>query len=94
MRLKKNNVCIDIVNFANPANVPLLEGLVSCANSGSDDEPNSHFLDIPEGLGTIMDVLVTSPILASEPGEGAQETELEMALRLSREEANAAANQN
>jgi hypothetical protein len=63
MRLKKNNVAIDVINFANPSNVPLLRGLVDCANSGSEDQPSCHFLDVPPGVAAIMDVLITSPIL-------------------------------
>ena len=47
MRLKKNNVAIDIINFANPDNVGRLEALVNAANSGSEEAPTCHFLDVP-----------------------------------------------
>ena len=61
-RLKRNNVAIDIINFANPENVPKLEALVSAANNSS----NSHFMDVPLGISMITDVLFTSPILGNE----------------------------
>jgi 26S proteasome regulatory subunit N10 len=61
-RLKRNNVAIDIINFANPENVPKLEALVNAANNSS----NSHFLDVPQGISMITDVLFTSPILGNE----------------------------
>lgn len=66
MRLKKNNVAIDIVNFAHPDNVSRLQTLVSAANQGSEDAPSCHFLDVPAGVTHITDVLITSPILQSE----------------------------
>ena len=119
MRLKKNNLSIDIINFANPDNVSLLQSIVESANSGSDDQPTCHFLDVPQGVTAIMDVLITSPILqpddmgmgggaGGEPGAVADSSdpmanlgfdpnmdpELAMAIRLSMEEANAAAAQN
>jgi 26S proteasome regulatory subunit N10 len=58
-RLKRNNVAIDVVNFAHPDNVPKLEALVQCANNSD----NSHFMDVPIGVAMITDVLITSPIL-------------------------------
>jgi 26S proteasome regulatory subunit N10 len=61
-RLKRNNVAVDIINFANPENVPKLEALVNAANNSS----NSHFLDVPLGISMITDVLFTSPILGNE----------------------------
>ena len=45
-RLKRNNVAIDIINFANPENVQKLEALVNAANNSS----NSHFMDVPLGI--------------------------------------------
>ena len=57
-RLKRNNVAIDVINFAHPDNVPKLEALVQCAN-----QENSHFMDVPMGVAMITDVLITSPIL-------------------------------
>mmetsp|Transcript_42286 Transcript_42286/g.64829 ORF Transcript_42286/g.64829 Transcript_42286/m.64829 type:complete len:118 (+) Transcript_42286:427-780(+) len=71
MRLKKNNVAIDIINFAHPENVPKLQTLVSTANQGAVDSPSCHFLDVPPTCGAIMDVLITSPILQPEDMGGA-----------------------
>jgi 26S proteasome regulatory subunit N10 len=65
-RLKKNNVSIDVINFAHPDNVSRLQTLVQAANQGSEDSPSCHFLDCPEGVTHITDVLITSPILQSE----------------------------
>ena len=67
-RLKRNNVAIDIINFANPENIQKLEALVNAANNSS----NSHFMDVPLGISMITDLLFTSPILAGdEAGVGA-----------------------
>ena len=63
MRLKKNGVSIDIINFANPDNVSRLEALVNAANSGHEDSATCHFLDISEGCNNITDMMITSPIL-------------------------------
>jgi len=63
-RLKRNNVAIDVINFAHPENVPKLQALVNCANNSE----NSHFLDVPMGVSMITDVLFTSPILGNEDG--------------------------
>jgi 26S proteasome regulatory subunit N10 len=65
MRLKKNNVSIDVINFANPDNVARLQALVNAAN-GSEDQPTCHFLDVPLGCSHITDVMITSPILQPE----------------------------
>lgn len=70
MRLKKNNVSIDVINFANPDNIGRLEAMVNMANDGSEDTPSSHFFDVPNGVSHITDVLITSPILAAEPMGG------------------------
>lgn len=61
-RLRQNNVAIDVINFANPENVPKLQALVDSANKSD----NSHFLDVPLGVSMITDVLFTSPILQGE----------------------------
>lgn len=63
-RLKRNNVAVDIINFANAENVPKLEALVQAANNSS----NSHFMDVPIGCTMITDLLFTSPILGNEDG--------------------------
>lgn len=57
--LKKNNVALDVINFAHPENVPKIEALVEACNN----EENSHFLDVPLGINNLFDVLFTSPIL-------------------------------
>ena len=62
IRLKRNNVAIDVVNFAHPENVPKLQALVQAANSGND----CHFLDVPLGVAHITDVLIASPIVQGE----------------------------
>lgn len=61
-RLKRNNVAIDIINFANPENIQKLEALVNAANNSN----NSHFMDVPLGISMITDLLFTSPILAGD----------------------------
>lgn len=66
MRLKKNNVSIDVINFANPDNVIRLQALVNSANSGAEEAPTCHFLDVPEGVQHITDIMITSPILQPE----------------------------
>lgn len=40
--------------------------MVATANSGGDDTPNCHFLDVPVGVTHITDVMITSPILQPE----------------------------
>jgi 26S proteasome regulatory subunit N10 len=64
-QLKKANVSVDIVNFAHPENVPKLEALVNACNNDS----NSHFLDLPLGIATISDILLTSPICMAFNGQ-------------------------
>ena len=57
--MKRNNVAVDVINFAHPENVPKLQALVTAANSNG----NSHFLDVPLGVAMITDVLIASPII-------------------------------
>lgn len=64
IRLRRNAVNIDVINFANPENVAKLTALVNAAN----DSNQSHFLDVPLGVAMITDVLITSPIFNSEDG--------------------------
>jgi 26S proteasome regulatory subunit N10 len=71
MRLKKNNVAIDVINFANPDNIGRLQAIVNTANSGNEAESNCHFLDVPEGCSNITDVMITSPVLQSDDMGGA-----------------------
>ena len=64
--LKRQNVAIDVVNFAHPENVQKLQTLVRTAASGE----NSHFLDVPIGVSMITDVLIASPIISMDDGMG------------------------
>lgn len=57
--MKRNNVAIDVINFAHPENVPKLQAMITAANSNG----NSHFLDVPLGVSMITDVLIASPII-------------------------------
>ena len=66
-RLRQNNVGIDVINFANPDNVPKLQALVDSANKND----NSHFLDVPLGVSVLTDILFTSPILLGDEFGGA-----------------------
>ena len=59
VRMKRNNVAVDVINFAHPENVPKLQQLINAANSNG----NSHFLDVPLGVSMITDVLIASPII-------------------------------
>lgn len=45
-RLKRNKCAIDIINFANPDNMPKLNGLIEAAT----DDGNSRILDVPLGV--------------------------------------------
>jgi len=65
MRLKKNNVALDVINFANPDNIGRLQAIINSANSGNEDS-TCTFLDVPEGCSNITDVMITSPILQSD----------------------------
>lgn len=67
MRLKKNNVSLDVINFANPDNVGRLQAMVNAVNEGQEDGATSHFLDVPQGISHITDVMITSPILQPDP---------------------------
>ena len=57
--MKRNNVAIDVINFAHPENVPKLQALIKAADSNR----NCHFLDVPQGVSMIVDVLIASPII-------------------------------
>jgi 26S proteasome regulatory subunit N10 len=69
MRLRRNNVSIDVINFANPENVPKLEALIRASD---DSTGNCHFLDVPLGVAMITDVLISSPIVAMDMGYGGE----------------------
>lgn len=91
--LKKNNVAIDIVSLGDldGANRAKLQKLVACADSGS----TSHFVEVEPNSGkAVADVVMTSEILSSGGGDfgdmggdGFEDPELAMAIRLSMEEA-------
>lgn len=67
-KLKKNNVAVDVVNFGEDTeNTEKLEAFVASVNSGD----NSHLVTVPPGPHILADILVTSPILQGEGGEGA-----------------------
>lgn len=65
MRLRRNNVSIDVINFANPDNVPKLQALIKSSDDGTG---NCHFLDVPLGIAMITDCLISSPIIAMDQG--------------------------
>ncbi len=69
--MKRNNVAIDVINFAHPENVPKLTAMVNAANSNG----NSHMLDVPLGVSMIIDILIASPII----NEGADNGDVPMA---------------
>ena len=62
-QLRKNDVAIDVVNFGHPENIPLLTALVENCNKNG----NSRILEINYGMN-IADTLITSPIVAFDPG--------------------------
>ncbi len=97
--LRRVNVNIDFINFANPENVPKLQSIVNTINK--DREVTCYFMDVPLGMSSITDLLFTSPILGFGDSSAAAglseyggvnpdiEPDLAMALKLSMEEAKA-----
>jgi 26S proteasome regulatory subunit N10 len=69
VRMKRNNVAIDVINFAHPENEPKLRAMVNAANNNG----NSHFLDVPMGVSQITDVLIASPIINEGMDQGMPE---------------------
>lgn len=67
MRLRRNNVAVDVINFANPDNIPKLTALINAANDGTE---NCHFVDVPLGVAMITDVLISSPVIAPDMDMG------------------------
>jgi len=66
-RLKKNNVSIDIVSFGEgEENDTRLRVFVDSAASGD----NCHLVSIPAGSHLLSDMIVSSPILATNGGQG------------------------
>jgi len=103
LRLKKNNIAVDVVNFGEQEeNTDKLDAFINSVNNSD----NSHLVTIPPGPHILADMLLTSPILstggAAGGGEGgfggesdfefgfdpSLDPELAMVLRLSMEEEN------
>lgn len=90
LRLKKNKVAVDVVNFGEEAlNSTKLEVFIQTINSGD----NSHLVTVPAGPHILSDILVASPIIGAESVPGGidgidpnLDPELALALRLSLEE--------
>lgn len=104
LRLKKNNIAVDIINFGEQEeNTAKLDVFINSVNSAD----NSHLVTIPPGPHILADLLLTSPILYSGGGSGGDgatgggdtgdfefgfdpslDPELAMVLRMSMEEEN------
>jgi 26S proteasome regulatory subunit N10 len=90
LRLKKNKVSVDVVNFGEEAlNSTKLESFIQAVNSGD----NSHLVTVPAGPHVLSDILISSPIIGAESVPGSVDgvdpnldPELALALRLSLEE--------
>eukprot|EP01121_Diplochlamys_sp_Union-15-3_P001749 TRINITY_DN11522_c0_g1_i1.p1 TRINITY_DN11522_c0_g1~~TRINITY_DN11522_c0_g1_i1.p1 ORF type:complete len:376 (+),score=106.68 TRINITY_DN11522_c0_g1_i1:97-1224(+) len=92
LRLKKNKVAVDVINFGEE-NREKLEAF----NKAVNNDDNSHLLCLIPG-GTVTDMLISSPIINSDGGTGTGgggfefgvdpnvDPELAMVLRLSMEE--------
>jgi 26S proteasome regulatory subunit N10 len=65
-RLKRNKCAIDIINFANPDNMPKLNGLIEAAT----DDGNSRILDVPLGVQSLTEMLFSSPIMMGDNNGG------------------------
>eukprot|EP00899_Mesostigma_viride_P011980 jgi/Mesvir1/20783/Mv07894-RA.1 len=67
-KLKKNNVAVDIINFAGDddetSNTEKLEAFLAAVNSGD----NSHLVNVPSGPHNLSDALVGSPVFMGEGG--------------------------
>jgi len=103
LRLKKNNIAVDIVNFGEPEeNTEKLDAFINSVNNSD----NSHLVTVPPGPHILSDLIISSPIL-SVGGEGgggmtggegggdfefgfdpSLDPELAMVLRMSMEEEN------
>ena len=59
--LRRANISIDIIKFANSENDSKLQALVSVVDK--DREISSHFTDVPLGMISITNLIYTSPIL-------------------------------
>ena len=58
-KLKKNEVAVDVVNIGQQDNLPKLNAFIESVNK----EDNSRLVDIPIGMSSVSDILVSSPIV-------------------------------
>lgn len=71
-KLKKNNVAVDVVAYGDgieEGEGGVLKAFVDAASSGD----NSHLVSVPPGTHLLSDMLISSPILAGDRGEGIPE---------------------
>jgi len=59
MLISRQNIAIDLINFAHPENISKLNILLAKANKNN----NCHLLDVPIGVAMITDLLISSPII-------------------------------
>jgi len=59
LRLKKNNIAVDIVSFGELENSEKLEAFINSVNNSD----NSHLVIVPPGPHILADLLLTSPVL-------------------------------
>lgn len=75
LRLKKNKVAVDIVNFGEEAvNTAKLEAFISAVNNGD----NSHLITVPPGPHVLSDLIRSSPIVGG--GAGGMDSEYEFGV--------------
>lgn len=68
LRLRKNNIAVDIVNFGEQEeNTDKLDAFINSVNSGD----NSHLVTIPPGPHILADLILSSPILHTGSGDAA-----------------------
>ncbi|KAH9936889.1 uncharacterized protein BXZ73DRAFT_45114 [Epithele typhae] len=66
-RLKKNNVAVDIIAFGDgieEGEATIMKTFVDSVTSGD----NCHYLSVPPGAHLLSDMVLTSPVLASDRG--------------------------
>ncbi|KAF7984372.1 hypothetical protein HWV62_15413 [Athelia sp. TMB] len=71
-KLKKNNVAVDVVVYGDgieEGEGGVLKAFVESASSGD----NSHLVSVPPGTHLLSEMLISSPILAGDRGEGIPE---------------------
>lgn len=62
MKLRRNNVALDLICFGDIGNVEKLQELQRTVNASD----NSHLVTIPSGAGILSDALVNTPIFQSD----------------------------